>query len=151
MDEYVSGFRYLWAKYVFEFDPLQHCAKCLVGRWSSRIKPTMKLGDVVFDEAKAPFVYLCGVAPGRAWKNNLHVPMRPKRGSSFEVVAYNGLTIRVRDAELMFIPELPDLFMGFDKSYTTCRNFQWGVAYGDELDDGVPARLPAPRMTLSLS
>ena len=46
----------------------------------------------------------------------------------FEMPMVRGQLI-VRGAHLLEIPPLKDGFLGEDRTFTTCRNFQFGVAY----------------------
>ena len=48
-----------------------------------------------------------------------------------EVVAatYNGVAIHIANARRLDIPWIDDGWNGFPRSYTTCRNWQFGVAH----------------------
>jgi hypothetical protein len=122
------GFRYLWLKYVEGFDPRQHCARCLRGRYERAIEPGLATpARVELRPESAPFVYLCGVA-GR-WADNLHLAMRPAPGARAEARGYDGSRIVVEGAEPLAIPELPAGWGGLGAGFTTCRNYRFGVAY----------------------
>ena len=70
----------------------------------------------------------------RRERNNLHIAMRAKPGSRIERVAYNGVRITIEGAEALPIPELPRGFRGLSWEFTTCRNYQFGVAYLEAKD-----------------
>lgn len=137
MDLFVEdprGFKHLWLKSVVGFNPTCHCFHCLVGRREPRVFPRMAPGTTVpLDPSEAKFFYLCGVAYPWSWDNNLHLAVRVEPGSSTTAFAYNGCEFTVRGGVAVPIPALPDGFEGRPKSFTTCRNFQFGVAYAAEL------------------
>lgn len=124
----MCGFRYLWLKCVHGFNPRQHCLAALRGPREPRVHPAMLLGQTI-RIAPAPYVYLCGVALGRRYDQNLHIAMRHAPGVSFDVLTWNGIRVRVENAEQVAIHALPAGFRGLGPEYTTCRNYQFGVAY----------------------
>jgi hypothetical protein len=126
----LEGFRHFWGMYVTGFDHTQHCIKCLRGKRSAIVTPKVKVGQsFMMSEAKAfDYLYLCGVETDFTWARNFHMALRPRPGATAIVETWNGFKVTVRDAELLQIPALPDDFQGLDRSYTTCRNFQFGVA-----------------------
>lgn len=128
----VTGWRYLWLKYVSGFDGDHHCAKCLVGPFSKKVRRDMKLNTaVVLDEAPAECLYLCGVAMRGGWASNLHLAFVPEPGSSTEMPSSTGVTFVVQNARRLAIPDLPNGFDGRTAAFTTCRNWRFGVArYG---------------------
>jgi hypothetical protein len=121
-------FGVLWLKYVRTFDPAEHCAKCLVGRYSSLIPFRGRKPGNVFegylDEHSAPFVYLCGVA--RRWSDNVHIAMRPKQGAAF-TFDDPRLAVRVEGMERLEIPAIEGIDL--PEAFATCRNYQFGHAY----------------------
>jgi hypothetical protein len=124
----IKGFRFLWLKYVSGFDPSKHCARCLRGPFSARISPQMDLRYAIsLDEYECDYLYLCGVSP--RWETNLHIVFQPSAGDIIRVTTYNGLEIEIHGATQVPIPPLEQGFMGLPKEFTTCRNFQFGVAY----------------------
>ena len=129
----LEGFRYFWAKYVRGFDPAHHCAKCLVGDWSKHTRMGMALPvEFGFDESKDfRFVYICGVS-SIGYQSNLHIVLEPEDDASCSVKAFNGTVFDIQGARRLLIPPLPDGWQGKDRKYTTCRNFQFGVAYFGE-------------------
>lgn len=139
-----ENFRFLWLKYVAGFDLSVHCARCLVGTYSSHFSKHGKVKRLVgarLNEAPAQFYYLCGVTEPYRWKDNLHVAFRYKPGS---VLQYDdGKTgIVIEDAERIEIRKLPDYHLephGYDRNYHTCRN--WRFAYQIVHDGQLPAEL----------
>jgi hypothetical protein len=124
----VEGFRYLWLKSVRAFDHRTHCARCLIGTYDRRVEPGMPTGQALeLDPAGAPFLYLCGVSP--RYPTNLHLAMRPAPGARAEARTYNGLLVVVDGAEALEIPPLAPGFRGLASSFTTCRNYRFGVAF----------------------
>jgi hypothetical protein len=124
----LTGFTYFWLKYVSAFNPRVHCARCLVGAYSQRVKKDMPLGaPITLDEATAPLLYLCGVTS--RWPTNLHIAMLPKVGVQIVKRTYHNLVVTIDDAEELPIPPLADGFRGLPRAFTTCRNYQFGVAY----------------------
>jgi hypothetical protein len=124
----LTGFVYFWLKYVSAFNPRVHCARCLAGPYSQRVKKDMPLGArVTLDEAQAPLLYLCGVTS--RWLTNLHIAMLPKLGARIVKRTYHNLVVTIEDAEELPIPGLADGFRGLPRAFTSCRNYQFGVAY----------------------
>lgn len=136
VSEEPHGFWYLWLKYVSGFDIEHHCQRCLAGKRSQRVRlhALTPKRVVRLDEARTPFLYLCGgagegySAPG-PWSSNLHLAVRPKDGAVAEATSYNGTLFRIRNAERVEIPDLPKGWRGLPDSFTTCRNFRFGVAH----------------------
>lgn len=126
-----KAFRFLWARYVIGFDPSKHCQLCLLGRTSARFK----MGDfgvpavIILDEfADFDFIYICGVAHGQRWARNFHLAARHREGAEARGRCYTGQEIVLLNGELIEIPLLPDGFNGKNRSFTTCRNYQFGAA-----------------------
>ena len=127
------------------FDAHNHCAACLRGHWSNAIhgykadatrpgKPVEANVTIALDEFEAPFIYLCGVADLETWtqrqKANLHLPMRAKPGAPEQrFTAYNGVTVVLRNVEVLPIPAVPRGFRGQSWEKTTCRNWLFGIAH----------------------
>lgn len=124
-------FRFLWLKYVAGFDLNVHCAKCLIGEYSSIFKYGAReypeIRNVELDEHEARYMYLCGVTP--KWKDNLHVAFCESKGET--MVYDDGITrFVVQDARRIDIVERDSYALeahGNDKWYNTCRN--WRFAY----------------------
>ena len=135
-------FRYLWLKYVTGFDLSVHCARCLVGKYSTHFsKGKTRIVGARLNEATARFYYICGVTEPYRWKDNLHLVFRYKPGA---VIQYDdGKTgIVIEDAEQIVIRKLPDYHCephGTDRAYHTCRN--WRFAYQTVHEDDVPPGL----------
>lgn len=128
--ETTEKFRYLWLKYVTGFDLSVHCAKSLVGRYSSLFKfgdaPSI-IHNCRLDEHPFRYIYLCGVTS--RYENNLHLALEENMGT---VVDYSwlGTHIVVRDARMIEIKGLQSYDLepnGRLTSYNTCRN--WRFAY----------------------
>lgn len=137
-DRSVEGLWYFWGMYVRGFDPRVHCKRCFIGTKCSRVGTRMRMGVELplFEDDEAPYYYLCGGA-GRGyqrqgkWEDNFHLAVRRVDGGLVEAETYNGIPIRLRNAERVEIPDLPDGWEGLSKRYTTCRNFRFGVhAFG---------------------
>ena len=122
----LEGFRYFWAKKVVGFDPAEHCAKCLVGPWG-KCSSTMQLGRWQPVELGAVAFYICGVAKPFRWENNFHLAFVEGR-DLLRVPTWNGFEVQVEGARRLEIPALPNGFGGRGAAFTTCRNFQFGVA-----------------------
>jgi hypothetical protein len=131
---YVTGFAHLWVKYVTGFAPSVHCARCLLGPFSQRVRPNaFPVNEPVeLDEYGGyDYLYLCGVAKPYSWRNNLHLAVVPCPGHTAEAEAWNGVVFRIDGAMAVAIPELPIGYDGRTKAFTTCRNWRFGVsAYG---------------------
>jgi hypothetical protein len=124
----LPGFPYFWLKYITGFDARHHCAQCFVGPYHKGIWSTVRVPSVhVLTQAKGwTYAYLCGVAE-TAWADNLHVPLESAPGQEVELFTYNGIRIHVTNARRLEIPWIADGWNDFPRSYTTCRNFQFGV------------------------
>lgn len=126
-----EGFQFLWAKYVTGFDARHHCKRCLVGASSRLVKPRMATGlPYLMIEARQPWdwLYVCGVAQDKVHAHNLHLVARLSQGRACSVIAFNGDVYHLKNAEAMAIPSLPLGFNDLEAEYTTCRNYQFGVA-----------------------
>lgn len=138
----VTGWRYLWLKYVSGFDNAQHCARCLIGPYSKRVRRDMPHNvPVLLDEATGcDVLYLCGVAERGGLPANFHLAVQPAPGEVAEGRSSQGTHFRIRNARRLEIPALPSRFDGRPAAFTTCRNWQFGVA-----------RYGLPRATLQAS
>lgn len=119
--------RFLWAKYVTGFNPKQHCARCLAGKYSKllRLPQTGYIGPILvdgnLDEHESPWIYLCGVT--RKWEWNLHIAGRAQPGAS---VTYEDERISVRIHDFEQIPIVASQAPPAEKEFATCRNWQFG-------------------------
>jgi hypothetical protein len=127
----VSGWRYLWLKYVSGFQPSRHCAGCLVGPYSKAVRIGMPTNTPAqLDEAEDwRQLYLCGVASAGGWAANMHLAVVPAEGETAEVRASTGTLFRITNARRLPIPGLAPRFDGRPLSFTTCRNWQFGVEH----------------------
>lgn len=119
-------FAYLWAKHVTGFNPRHHCMACFIGPKDGTVKRGLTNGTYPIDIA-APYFYICGVS-GISWTDNLHFAVRPKQGSTAMADSVHRVRFIIENAEQITIPPLPPGFGGLSHKYTTCRNFQFGVA-----------------------
>ena len=126
---HLAGFAFFWLRYVRAFLPQFHCARCLVGPYELAMSSTMALPSRVVLDHREPFAYLCGVATPRTWSHNLHLPMIYAPGERIEAETYDGVRITVNHAREVAIPWVEDGWQGFPLSYTTCRNWQFGLAH----------------------
>ena len=132
---HVEGFNYFWLKYVLGFDPAHHCAQCLIGPYDDRFGGEVRYGSqrtlvdtpMVLDRSPFECIYLCGNSG--VWRLNLHVAFIHKPGESFMVPTFNGYQVIVENGVRLPIPPLRDKWRGLPKAFTTCRNFQFAVAF----------------------
>lgn len=130
----VTGYRYFWTKRVRGFNPKQHCARSLNGTFvkyepgESYAPPTNETVSIALAD-RDRFLYVCGVSERNVWALNFHAAMQPEENSSFDLEMLNGQRLFVQGARLLPIPALPSGFAGLPDSFTTCRNYQFGVEY----------------------
>lgn len=126
--EVAANFRYIWLKYVNDVDLNQHCAKCLIGPYSTKIQHTTRYEtNIHLDEAEPKYYYLCGVSRPYKWLNNFHLAFRYKKGFAIEAEG-NGILIIIKDAEeIKFSSEdiNPSDPNYKNKLFFTCRNWQF--------------------------
>lgn len=122
-------FRYLWLKYVTGVNLNFHCARCLKGEYSQKIKPEpAMLRNIEFDEHPAKILYLCGVAKPYNWSKNFHLAMIEQPGETFRL-SENNITVEVVNA--MPLPITTDAMNAIEhpnrtqKAFATCRNWQF--------------------------
>ncbi|NNJ12135.1 hypothetical protein EKD04_017530 [Chloroflexales bacterium ZM16-3] len=144
----MPGFPYFWLKYITGFDARHHCAQCFIGPYHKGIWSTVRVPSVhvLKPSVEWQFAYLCGVAETQ-WADNLHVPMVEAQGEEIELFTHNGIRVHIRNARRLEIPWIEDGWNGFPRSYTTCRNFQFGVdRYGyDGVSRPIQAEFSNPR------
>jgi hypothetical protein len=71
------------------------------------------------------------VATSWKWEENFHLVVRAEPGKEVWRKTHNGLTVKLKDAAAVAIPDLPDGWEGLPAEFTRCRNFRFGVAsYG---------------------
>ena len=124
----LRGFTYLWLKYVSGFNPAVHCAGGLVGTYHEFGSPVVLPARHRLDATRAPVFYLCGVSETQ-WADNLHVPFIYAPGEEVVTATYHGVAIHIANARRQDIPWIEDGWNSFPRSYTTCRNWQFGVAF----------------------
>lgn len=125
---------YLWGKYVTGVNLEKHCAKSLIGKYSSKINKNNKLSsDIILDEYNSNIFYLCGVSKPYKWNENFHLAIKYSEGDNI-IVDRNGLYLEIENAK--------EIEINFDKSkynhknidkkeFYTCRNWQFAVMYED--------------------
>ncbi len=120
-------YKYLWLRYVRGFNPDQHCAPSLQARRDPRVHISMGAEVLDLGEPEEPYTYLC--AGTLNWHDNTHIVVRKAPLSSVVTVdGYRGVKFQLLGAERLAIPALPVGWQGLPDSFTTCRNFQFGVA-----------------------
>lgn len=124
----LRGFSYFWLKYVSGFNPAVHCAGGFIGTYHEFGSPVVLPARHVIDPQRSPVFYLCGVSETQ-WADNLHVPFIYAPGEEVVAATYNGVAIHIANARRLDIPWIEDGWNGFPRSYTTCRNWQFGVAH----------------------
>ena len=125
-------FQHLWGRYVYGFRPWRHCIRCLKSNRAPGVVPTMRDGSV---ELADRLFYLCGVGkkmsellyPECARRlTNVHLAVRPRKGSTATVHSSSGVIFVIDDAEAIPIETLPDPFQGLPENHSRCKNFQFG-------------------------
>ena len=125
----LRGFSYLWIKYITGFDARYHCATSLKGKYHWELGvPIFAPSSHILDTHPYQYIYLCGVAETR-WADNLHIPMHHAPGETITDTTYTGVPIIIQNARRLDIPWVDDGWNDFPRSYTTCRNWQFGIAY----------------------
>lgn len=124
-----ANFRYLWLKYVTDINLKVHCARSLVGKYSTKVKNTKgdQVVPMILDEAEAKYYYLCGVTAPYRWANNFHLAFKEAEGKEL-IVERHGIRIVIQNAE-----EIPitDEYIAVDdpnahkREFCTCRNWQF--------------------------
>lgn len=117
-----APFQYLWLKNVKDVDLEQHCAKCLIGQYDSRINN--KQAEYKDYELMPDIYYLCGVSKPYVWRNNFHLAFKYQQGSRINVTR-NNIHIEIEDA--VELPINQDYIVDHSKgpAYYTCRNWQF--------------------------
>jgi DNA repair photolyase len=136
IEKRLRGYSYFWIKYVTGFDPRYHCAaglKCAPNlkdngyHWPNgthQFTPSKH----ILNKHPFEYIYMCGVARTR-WADNLHIPMVHAPGEMIEDVTYLGVPILIQNARRLEIPWIEDGWNNFPQSFTTCRNWQFGIKY----------------------
>ena len=124
-----KDFKYLWLKYVEGINLNTHCANCLVGNYSKKIKKAKGTYENIFlDEYNTTkYYYLCGVSSPFVYENNFHLAFKYCKD---ELLKYssNGIEIEIENAIALPISKK---FIDIRhpkakfKSYSSCRNWQF--------------------------
>lgn len=131
LDKAQPRFRHLWGKYLIGFKPETHCQRSFVTRDAADVRPTMLDGDYVLDDSHGLF-YLCGVGYKERHHTNVHLAVRPKKGSVAAIGSAYGVRFTIRDAQAipikhpMLLEVPPQGLEGLSKSHLSCKNFQFG-------------------------
>jgi hypothetical protein len=141
-------FHALFGRYVYGFKQWDHCDRCFVARQETKINPKMQNGLL---ELRDELFYLCGVGRDlspRAHpqfarnKTNVHLAVRPRKGSTAAIGSVYGATFVIVDAEAIAIKPLPDGFQGLPPKHSRCKMFQFAYQMFDvkeiSLIDGTP-------------
>lgn len=127
-------FRYLWAKYVTGINLNVHCARCLLGDYSKKVAPDKCIINTVFDEHQSKYYYICGVSTPYVWANNFHVAFEfcPNNILDYDdgnthIVIENARQIPIKSQDYRSAK------FGNNRSYTTCRNWQFAYQIKDEI------------------
>ena len=123
-----KDFKYLWLKYIVDVNLNTHCANCLVGNYSKKIKKVKgTYENIILNEYNSNFYYLCGVSFPFVYENNFHLAFKYCKG---ELLKYssNGIEIEIEDAVALPVSKK---FIDIQhpkakfKSYSSCRNWQF--------------------------
>ena len=131
--------RYFWSMYVCDFDISKHCQPGLIGDRGRKIHAERLLFNVplVMDESPEwKHLYLCGVSH-EGWHKNFHLVGVHSPGAGSVVHSPTGFVVEVENLAMLEIPPLPDGYGGYPRSFTTCRNWQFGVKYYTAGDLGI--------------
>jgi hypothetical protein len=102
-----NHFHALFGRYVYGYNPWTHCDDCFVKRQEPQINPKMENGSF---ELHDDLFYLCGVGrslsekvhPDFARKStNVHLAVRPRKGSVAAVGSVYGATFVIEGAEVI--------------------------------------------------
>lgn len=120
-----ANFKYLWLKSVKGVDISQHCARCLIGDYDSRINNRTK--NTAGIKLYAEIYYLCGVTQPFVYAENFHLAFKKATGKTLKIER-NGIEIVIENAEeITFSQSDIDLTLPFSnkREYYTCRNWQF--------------------------
>jgi hypothetical protein len=138
MEQASQKFVQLWGVHVSGFRQDKHCIYCLKGRKEGQLHRAMASGDYKLDTG-APYFYLFGMRRAPRRDSNVHLAVEPYPGAVASIGSLYGVTFTIRDARALRIDRLPKGWMGLDESFTSCRNFQFGVqVFGYRPEDAVP-------------
>lgn len=128
-----ASFKYLWLKSVAGVDLSNHCAKCLIGKYDSRVNSTVKeAADILLNEE---VYYLCGVSQPFVYEKNFHLAFKRSQGSTLKIER-NGVYVVIENAvEIPFTADDIDysLPQSRKREYYTCRNWQFANKFNKGL------------------
>ena len=121
--EIKKHYRYVWLKYVNDFDLSQHCAKCLIGTYEKRVnRDTFSYRDI--ELPSSPYYYFCTVYQ---YATNIHLAFVEAEGETitieddrYSVVIENARQIHFDASRIDYA-----LTGARRKAFTTCRNWQF--------------------------
>lgn len=116
----------LWGVHVEGFRPDKHCIYCLKGRKEVQIQRDMASGDYQLQNG-APYFYLFAIGRTPRRDSNVHLAVQPYPGAVASIGSLYGVTFTIRDARALRVDRLPSGWNELDDSFTSCRNFQFGV------------------------
>ena len=130
------GFKALFGRYVFGFNPWTHCKDCLESRTAREITPKMEDGKYILGDH---LFYLCAVGQKLSDKDhhddwprqtNVHLAVRPRKGSRAAVGSVYGVTFVIEDAQAIPITRRDvKLVSGSEPApaeHLNCKMFQFG-------------------------
>lgn len=142
-------FKWLYAKYAYGANPMQHCTNAIRGKYSkkfNRNNPDFHSGQTIimdeFPELGWDAIYICGVSAKGYTKHenyphNVHVAVIPDPGKHDEW-SFESWSMRVDNAVFEYVipeEELDSQYRSLPSEYRTCRMFRWAVShYKDSID-----------------
>jgi hypothetical protein len=142
MDGFPGGF---WGRYIRGFDPSKHCQPSLIGERFLALRGEVRTHvQMLIDEDLArthPHFYVCGVTYAWTWERNFHLAAEWAPGEEATETTWNGFRVTLVGGRKLEIPDLPLDYLGAPKSYTTCRNWRFGIKHY-----GVPEGYEAPKV-----
>jgi hypothetical protein len=150
-----NHFHALFGRYVYGYKPWTHCDSCFVKRQETQINPKMKNGAI---QLKDHLFYLCGVGRSLSKRvhpqlarnsTNVHLAVRPRKGSIAAIGSVYGATFTIEDAEAIPIkaparefPALLTLSEPQRTEHSRCKMFHFAYQMFDvdelSLTKGVP-------------
>lgn len=131
----IQGFRFFRACYVDGFRSESHCQKCFKGQPLRQLCTGSAESGRVYEldtMDRYEFVDVCGVGSGsRAsrGRKNFHLRLKYAEGETLRTNTYNGYIVTAENAVALPIPPLPAGWKDRDLDTTSCKNFQFAVAY----------------------
>lgn len=120
--------KYVWLKYVRGADLKFHCAKSLLGEYSTKLNNIdTEYTNIELDEFETEYYYFCCVSQPYNWHRNIHLAFKEQEGSSI-VIDNNLYSIEVENAvEVPFSISDVNLMLpqARKREFNTCRNWQF--------------------------